>query len=203
MRIILSAAALGLMLVAVPQAQSPNQPRRSDFLERAFVANGRVTMDLSAGEYRVTGSRDNRIRLDWSVGDGARLSEVRARADVRGLEAAITTDGPDEGSVRGAIQVPARTDLYIRLTAGELTVEDVQGNKDIRLHAGEIRIDVGRPEDYQRVHAFVWAGDVNAEPFNVTKGGLFRSFEWNGQGRYRLRAQLKAGDIRLYSKTSN
>ena len=113
------------------------------------------------------------------------------------------TDGPDEANVRGAIQVPARTDLYIRLTAGELTVEDVQGNKDIRLHAGEIRIDVGRPEDYQRVRASVWAGDLNAEPFHVTKGGLFRSFDWNGRGQYRLQARLKAGDIRLYSKASN
>lgn len=203
MRIILSAAVLCVMLVAVPQSQSPDQARRSDFLERPFVANGRVAMDLSAGEYRITGSRDKRIRLEWSVRDGARLAEVRARMDVRGLEAAIMTDGPDEANFRGVIQVPERTDLHVRLTAGELTIEDVQGNKDIRLHAGEIRIDVGRPADYQRVRASVWAGDVNAEPFNVTKGGLFRSFDWNGQGRYRLQARLKAGDIRLYSKASN
>jgi hypothetical protein len=37
-------------------------------------------------------------------------------------------------------------------------------------------------------------------PFQTFKGGLFRSFEWNGTGRYRLRARLLAGDIFLYSK---
>jgi hypothetical protein len=198
MRTILPAAMLSLVVVAAPQSQAPEQPRPVAFLERAFAPNGRVTMDLAAGEYSIMGSPDNRIRLDWSVRDGKRLSDVRARADVRGLEATVTTDGPDNEGLKGTIQVPARTDLEVYLTAGELTVENVHGNKDVRSQAGEIRIDVGRAEDYRRVRASVWAGEVDAEPFNVSKGGLFRSFDWTGYGTYQLRARLKAGEIRLY-----
>lgn len=201
MRSILVAALMGTVLVVTSESQSTPDSRASDSLERAFAPNGRISMDLSAGEYRITGSRDNRIRLDWSVRDPQQLSEVRARADVRGADAAITTDGPDgNSSFRVAIQVPARADLYIRLTAGEMTIEDIEGNKDVALHAGELNIDVGRPEDYQRVEASVWAGEVDASPYRVSKGGLFRSFDWNGKGPYRLEARLKAGEIRLYSK---
>src|SRR5262249_13201113 len=93
------------------------------------------------------------------------------------------------------IQVPNRSDLYIRFTAGELRMEGIEGNKDVEAHAGEIHIDVGRPESYSRVDASLWAGEVHASPFGIQKEGLFRSFDWKGQGRYRLHAKLKAGEI--------
>lgn len=201
MRMILVASLVGAMFVAAPASQATRDSRSSDSLERAFAADGRIRMDLSAGEYRISGSPDNRIRLDWSVRDRDRLSDVRARADVRGRDATISTDGPDN-NFKVAIQVPARADLVVRLTAGDLSIEGIEGNKDVSLHAGEIRIDVGRPEDYRRVEASVWAGEVRADPFEVRKGGLFRSFEWNGKGPYRLEARLKAGEVRLYSNSA-
>jgi hypothetical protein len=89
--------------------------------------------------------------------------------------------------------------LYIRLTAGELSVDKVEGNKDIGLHAGEIDIDVVRPEDYHSVSASVWAGEVHAAPYHLSKEGLFRSVDWTGKGPYRLEARLKAGEVRLHT----
>ena len=65
-----------------------------------------------------------------------------------------------------------------------------------------MNIDIGRTEDYRSVEASVWAGEVNASPYQARKGGLFRSFDWRGQGPYRLEARLKAGEVRLYSKLS-
>jgi hypothetical protein len=173
--------------------------RVSDSLERAFASNGRIVMDLSAGEYLIVGSKESRIRLDWSVRDADQLRRVRARADVRGNEATVTTDGPTN-HFRVAIQVPARADLYIRLTAGELKVENIQGNKDIESHAGELDIDVGRPEEYHHVEASIWAGELHAAPYHISKEGLFRSFDWKGRGPYRLHARLKAGELRLHSR---
>jgi hypothetical protein len=159
-------------------------------------------MDLSAGDYVISGSADQRIHIRWSVRDADQLSRVRARADVHGADASIVTDGPSNNGLRFDIQVPNLSDLYVRMTAGDIRIEDVRGNKDVELHAGDVRIDVGRAEDYNSVDASVWAGDIKAEPFNTVKGGLFRSFEWNGHGPYRLHARLKAGDLRLYSKAA-
>lgn len=199
MRNLFVAAMLGTALVAAPTSETTQDSRASDSLERGFVANGRIRMDLSAGEYRISGSPDNKIRLEWSVRNSDQLSKVRARADVRGSDATITTDGPSN-NFRVAIQVPARSDLYVRLTAGDLTVQHIEGNKDIEVHAGDVNIDVGRAEDYHSVDASIWAGDLNAEPFHVSKEGLFRSFDWKGHGPYRLHVHLKAGDVRLTSE---
>jgi hypothetical protein len=66
----------------------------SGSLERPFRANGSVRMDLVAGDYRITGIAEDRVRLDWSVRDAAALAKVRARADVHDHQLSITTDGP-------------------------------------------------------------------------------------------------------------
>jgi len=153
-------------------------------------------MDLSAGEYRITGNPDNRIRMTWSVRPSDRLSAVEARTDVKGTQARILTAGP-RNNFKVDIQVPSKADLYIRLTAGELRLDGVEGSKDVELHAGELRIEVNRAEDYSAVDAGVWAGEIHADPFNVQKDGLFRSFDWKGSGRYRLHAHLKAGEVWL------
>jgi len=163
MRVLLTTAILGTALAAV--AASAQRPDQQDSLERNFVANGRVRMDLSAGDYRISGGPDNRIRMEWRTRDGDQLARVRARAEVRGTVADITTDAPRNSSFHVEIQVPTRTDLDVRLTAGDLRIERVQGNKEINLHAGDINIDVGNPADYRRVEASIWAGDLRAEPF--------------------------------------
>jgi hypothetical protein len=172
-------------------AQSP-----ATSLEQPFAPGGRITMDLSAGEYEIIGSPYQRIRLDWDV-DTRDLDEVRNRVTINGTEARVTTDGPgDEFRVR--IQVPAQTHLRVRLTAGEMAIKGIEGDKDVELHAGELDIDVVRAEDYSRVDAGVWAGEIDASPFQITKEGLFRSFDWTGRGKYRLHAHLKAGEIKLH-----
>jgi hypothetical protein len=200
MRVLLTTAVLGTALATL--AASPQRPDQSDSLERNFVASGRIRMDLSAGDYRISGGPDNRIRMEWRTRDNDQMARVRARADVRGTVANITTDAPRNSSFRVTIQVPARTDLDVRLTAGDLRVERVEGNKEINLHAGDINIDVGNPADYRRVEASIWAGDLRAEPFGLSKEGIFRSIEWNGKGSYRLSVHLKAGDLRLYQTSA-
>jgi len=75
------------------------------------------------------------------------------------------------------------------------------GAAGVRLKPAELCIDVGRPDDYRRVEASVWAGELKAASFRMSKGGLFWSLDWRGDGAYRLRAKLKAGELHLYSKS--
>ncbi len=198
MRMIVSLTALAMStaLVGVP-TQLQSQSRASDSLETAFVANGQIRIILSAGGYRISESPDNHIRLQWSVKDSSQLRRVRVDADVDGSDATIVINGPTN-NFRATIEVPTRSDLTVRLSAGELSIEDIVGDKDVRLNAGELRIEVGRPEDYSRVEGSVWAGEIDAAPFRIEKGGLFRSFDWRGDGEYELRASLKAGELQLY-----
>jgi len=192
-------AAVALVAVTV----SAQDSKTSTSLERPFVANGSVKMDLVAGDYLITGSPQDRVRIDWSVRDAEALPKVRVTADVRDRELRITTDGPSTKGLKFTIQVPSQSDLHVRLSAGDLKLEDVRGNKDVELRAGDLRIDVGRADDYRNVEASLWAGDIKASAFQIFKSGLFRSFDWTGTGSYRLHAHLMAGDLYLYSKSDS
>lgn len=96
------------------------------------------------------------------------------------------------------IEVPRRTNLSVRMFAGEVKVEEVKGDKDIDLGAGQIIISSIHDDDYRNVNASVSAGEVQARAFGVDKGGLFRSFSRkNSTGDYRLHAHVATGEIDL------
>ncbi len=199
MRRALIASIFGLVFTALPHGQSGSQPQLSDSLERAFAPGGRVRMDLAAGDYRILGAKEDRIKVVWTARNGDELPRVRVQTEVTGSEATLVTSGSWKNLVV-EVHVPARSHLHVRLTAGDLTVAGIDGNKDIESHAGDLTIDVGRAADYSRVDASLWAGDIVAAPFNVSKGGLLRSFDWKGNGTYTLHAHLKAGDLQLLSR---
>ena len=191
-------AAVVLAGLTVSAQEAPT----SSSLERAFAANGSLKMDLVAGDYEITGIPEGRVRIDWSVRDAAALRKVRVRAETHGSELRITTDGPSNKDLKFRIKVPDQSHLYVRMSAGDLKIEDIRGNKDVELRAGDLKIDVGRAADYKKVDASLWAGDINASPFRISKEGLFRSFNWDGPGAYRLHARLMAGDLHLYEKSA-
>lgn len=128
LRVAIVTALLGVVLVASPRSQMPGAGASAS-IDRVFPADGRIRMDLSAGDYRISGGAESRLRLVWSVRDADQLPKVRARADVRDRDATITTYGPSNKGLKVTIQVPQRSDLYVRLTAGDLRVEGISGNK--------------------------------------------------------------------------
>jgi len=192
--------ALLLTFVAAPQAQEDDRSDVSDSLDRPFAPAGKVRLDLSAGDYELTRGSDNRIRVVWSTRTAEQLADSRVRVTVKGSEADILTSGPRKpghNHFRVAVELPRRTDLLLRMTAGDLTIAGIEGNKDVRLRAGDLTIEVADPAQYRRVDASLLAGDLAARPFGFSTGGLFRNFAHTGPGRYDLRARLWAGDLRL------
>ena len=79
--------------------------------------------------------------------------------------------------------------------AGEMTIRDVTGDKDVALHFGQLNLEMEKPEDYGHVQASVSTGELNAAAFHTEKGGLFRSFDKSGPGKYRLYAHVGAGEV--------
>ena len=82
--------------------------------------------------------------------------------------------------------------------AGEVRVEEIKGDKDIDLGAGQITISAIHPLDYRSVEASVSIGEVQARAFGADKGGFFRSFtRKNAKGDYRLYAHVTTGEVDL------
>jgi hypothetical protein len=163
--------------------------------ERVFMSGGTVRLDLAAGEYEIVASKDNHIRVSWD--DRGKDADVTLRIDVNASRATVRTETPWKDGPTIRIELPRRTNMVVRLTAGDLRIKGIEGSKDVSARAGDVIISVGPREQYRYVKASVSVGDLTSDAFNVNKDGLFRSFEWTGTGQYELRAQLMAGDLKL------
>lgn len=192
MKTTISAAMFLAVLSVAPAtlgAQSSGSPAEKD-----FVSGGRVAMTLESGDYDIRASSDSRIHVRWNE---ASASGVRVKLTTNGNSADVRVENTPHNNFHATIEVPALADLRIRLTAGDLRVSGIKGDKDIAAHAGDMNISVGNSSDWGDVDASVTAGDINASPFQASKGGLFRSFHWKGPGKYKLHVHLTAGDVNL------
>jgi hypothetical protein len=160
--------------------------------EKDFVSGGKIAMTLESGDYKILASSDNRIHVRWNE-----ASRTRVKLTTNGNSAVVRVENTPNNNFHATIEVPALTDLRIRLTAGDMSVTGIKGDKDIEIHAGNLNLLVGNASDWGDVDASVTAGDINASPFQASKGGLFRSFHWRGPGKYRLHVHLTAGDVNL------
>jgi hypothetical protein len=193
----LLAVAAAVTILATSTAANPAvQSTFGQPVDKPFAKGGVIRMKLAAGDYRIAGSSEEKIRIEWRADRADQATHLKADAEIRGTTAVIATSGFRNG-VHFSIGVPARSDIEIDLNAGDLEVRGIEGNKRVDSWAGDVRIDVGQPDQYRSVEASVRAGDLNAQPFNVSKGGLMRSFSWKGKGPYSLAVKLFAGDLTL------
>jgi hypothetical protein len=166
--------------------------------ENVFTEGGSLRLQLSSGEYTVRPSTGNHIWVSWEAEDARfekDMKKIRVRTEISGSAATIRTSGPTNHA-RITIEVPARSDLYLRMRAGDVQIRGIEGNKDIHMTAGDLKIDVERTS-YSQVHASVTFGDLRANPLGISKDGIGNSFDWTGAGKYTLRASLFAGDLTL------
>ena len=141
MRVALATAVLGAALVASLSSQTATRGRQTRSNGRS--SNGKTAW-ISAPAITYLSSQDNRIRVAWSARDAATLPRVHARAEVPRARATIAADGPTNNSgLRFTIKVPNRPIS----TSGSRRRHHDRGHprqKDVELHAGDLRIDVGR-----------------------------------------------------------
>ena len=200
MKSVLSGLILILAATVALRAEETVSPLR---FEQAFRADGKVEIHLSPGGYEVVAGPGHKIIVTLEGGRPERLRKVKVRIRATGnSDARIEVSDTPHNNFFCRIQIPCRTDLRIRLSAGDLKIEGIEGSKDIWMGAGNLEIDVGDPADYSRVEASVWTGELSASPFHASKGGLFRSFTRDGAGPYRLRARVRAGAVTLYSRAT-
>jgi hypothetical protein len=162
-----------------------------------FSSGSHLNIHLRSGDVRILGRDDNKIsvRVDAKYPDKAR--EIRVRFERSDASAELSIWGGPKNDVQITVEVPRSTSLFVRMPAGQLEIGDIAGDKDVQLHAGELIIGLGNPEDYSRVEASVSTGGLEAEAFGESHGGLFRSFQKNGKGKYKLHAHVGAGDLTL------
>jgi hypothetical protein len=162
-------------------------------VEAKFPAGGQIRMDLCPGGIELVGTDDPVVRVSYHP----ERDDVRVRINASGDRGDLKLTGCPHNNFKARIEIPKSTGLYVRMMAGQLDVQDITGDKDVELHFGQLNLDIGKPEQYGHVDASVNSGQLEAGAFNVSKGGLFRSFDQSGPGKYRLHAHVGAGQVEL------
>lgn len=162
-----------------------------------YPSGSQMSLHLRSGDVRVVGKEHNQISVRVEARDMERAREVKVYFERFENSAELRVWGGPKNDLQIIVEVPKNTGLFVRMPAGQLEISDVTGDKDVQLHAGDLILHVGDPADYSHVDASVTTGGLEAPPFHEDHGGLFRSFQKSGNGRYRLHAHVGAGDLTL------
>lgn len=189
-QVALALLCLGGSLGFAQQAQAQIDRTGDTPVEAKFAANGQIRMRLCPAGIELTGTDDPMLRVSPD-------RDARVRIDVFGDHAEVKISECPSNNFRVHIELPKSSALYVRMLAGQLDVSGVTGDKDIELSFGQLNIDAGKSEQYAKVDASVNSGAIDADLFDVHKGGLFRSFDQSGPGKYRLHAHVGAGQIEI------
>ncbi len=174
---------------------------------RDFVAGGIVHVRLSVGDLQIRRGDSDKIRLHYTVKSRreSHVKDAHVNIDVHGRDANIEFHAPDGGNTQFDVEleVPQNTNLDVHEKVGDLTVENIEGDKDLEVSVGNIRVTVGN-SDYHLVHASTSIGDVSADVTGnnraETSGWLGKTLKYHGDGKYELRAHVSVGDISLDQK---
>jgi len=176
---------------------------RSD--ARDFVVGGMLHVHMSVGDLHIRRGESNKIQLRYTIKSRRERAIKDATVDfeVRGNDARIEFHAPTGGNTNFDVEleVPANTNLDVHEKVGDLTVENIEGDKDLELSVGDIRIaNDNEHGGYRMVHASAGIGDVNGDGYGETSGWLGKTLKYRGEGKYELRAHVGVGDINLEGK---
>lgn len=164
--------------------------------EMDFIRHGEVRLHIQPCAIQVSGRDDDKIKVHyWS--DHEDTPDVKVELKASGDRADVSVSKGPHNNFHVEIQVPRNSNLYVRSMAGTVDINDVTGDKNVKLSAGDVTVEVGDGSDYGEVEASVYSGELDASPFGVSKGGLFRSFHTKGPGEHKLYAHVGAGQISL------
>jgi hypothetical protein len=103
-------------------------------------------------------------------------------------------------SVDVELELPSPISLEAHMTAGDLTVEGVEGDKNLKLFAGDLKVDVGSLESLREAEVSSGIGDADVPSVGTMHGWLGHTWKYRGSGPYRLYAYTTLGDVSLVAK---
>jgi hypothetical protein len=198
-------AAAGLALLACNPAGFAEETPCGQTVEAPLRSRAYLTIDSRPAGLEIVGTDQATIHVSCTAKDSEEAGQISLRFSGNQDHGKLTiAGGSHEGSVQVRIEVPRKTSLRINMPAGQVKVEEIVGDKDIDLYAGQISISSDRLWDYRNVHVSVAIGDVNAQVYGSEKGGFFRTFsKHSANGEYSLRAHVMTGQIELLGTHSS
>lgn len=191
-------AALSFFVIFLSSCSTPNQqeqkmtPEKS-VAEKPFGPGGNIEMQLDGGSYTVRAADDNAIHVAF----GGNTGDATADLTVDGARANVAVKNTPHNNFTASIAVPRSSNVVVHFSGGNLEMSGIAGDKDIDSGAGNVEIAIADPDEYATAEGSVKAGDIDAGVFGKSGSGLNPHFEWQGHGKFKLRAKLGAGNLIL------
>jgi len=188
-----------VLLALVPFCHGNDNYSKTNTQSWEFSPAGQVDLRVRYGDVHIVPADDSHLTIAYTMHSNHAdfIQKVEEQFDVKGAKAMLTLKAPHNGGIEVELKVPARTDIYLRLAAGDIRLGPIEGNKDLETHAGDIDVDLVDPASYGPVDASTHAGDVTA-PFGKPRGWIGNSLNYQGAGSYRIHAHTLAGDITFH-----
>ena len=170
---------------------------------REFVAGGYIHVRLNVGDIHIKRGDSARIRLEYTVKSRRErnVKDAHVDFDVKGNDANIQFHAPSSNTQFDVeLEVPANSNLDVHEKVGDITIDSIEGDKDLDLGVGDIRVAAGGQSAYRLVRASTGIGDVDSGGYGQSSGWLGKTLKYRGDGKYELRAHVGVGDIRLDGK---
>lgn len=195
-----------LCMIVVPFAVTSAASHDWDYEEthtdsREFAPGGTLHVHLPVGDLHIKRGDSSKINLRYTVKSRREKNVKNAEMNfsVTGTDATLDFHAPSNTQFDVELEVPPNTNLDAHEKVGDLTVEDVEGDKDLELGVGDIRV-IREHSSYHLVRASTGIGDVNSDGYGETSGWLGKTLNYHGDGKYELRAHVGVGDISLEGK---
>jgi hypothetical protein len=191
-------ALLACNLLALAQTRIPC----SQALTHPLPSRSVLMIDSTPAGLEIVGTDQDELHVSCTAGDSQDARNIALHFSPSSSGSKLSIQGAHahhgDHNLQIRIEVPRRTNLSVRMFAGQVTVDEVKGDKDIEIGAGQITISSIHAGDYRSVKASVGAGEVQAQAFGADQGGLFRTFDREiPGGDYRLQAHVTTGQIQL------
>ncbi|HTZ57324.1 MAG TPA: hypothetical protein VMB49_04470 [Acidobacteriaceae bacterium] len=195
---ILCAAAI--LLAGCLSASGQSEAACGQTLEAPLRPRAVLTIDSRPAGLEIVGTDEPFMHVSCSSDSEEGAEPIRLRFSGNQDDGKLSVAGGSfhTNNLHIRIEVPRKTNLKVLMSAGQVKVEEVAGDKDIDIYAGQITISSDRLWDYRRVDVSVTIGQVRAQVYGADKGGFFRSFtKQTSDGEYCLRAHVTTGQIEL------
>jgi len=199
MKTILPLAAAILFFAPAAVCQSSKDVSKPPFegFEAHLTGGTMLRVHLHDGDFRIVGSDAEKISIHAEGNNIEQAKNIQVKLTRSGNVADLKLSHVPKKELQVTIEIPRTTDLYARMRGGDLAVLGIMGDKDLELTGGDLTVGVGSPQDYAHVDLSVRFGDVKGSQFGEPKGSMGNSVRMDGNGKYRLRAHVMAGDLVL------
>ena len=93
-----------------------------------FAPGGEIRMHLSPGGYEIVGSDSNLILVTYSTNTFEQLKRVKVQIKTTRADAELWIRDAPHNNFHATIEVPYRSDLWVRLSAGDLNIDVIRAD---------------------------------------------------------------------------